>query len=67
MCLLDFIHVLFLEMSYEERASFIHDRKMDNAESILDLTPQQIERARGWTEDDFKALVSKEHHLPFRC
>lgn len=61
-----FIHVLFLEMSYEERASFIHDRKMNNAESILDLTPQQIERARGWTEDNFKALVSKEHHLPFR-
>lgn len=54
-----YLHILILYGSYEYRQVFIQDRKVDNAESILNLNDQDIADADNWDEEEFQSLVSR--------
>jgi hypothetical protein len=54
------LHALILHQSCEDRNFFRQDRKLNNAESVLDLTDEDIERARTWTEEGSHAMFSTE-------
>jgi SNF2 family DNA or RNA helicase len=53
-----YLHILVLHGTYEDHNFFIQDRKLNDAESVLNLTDEDDERARTWTEERSYAMVS---------
>jgi hypothetical protein len=55
-----YLHILVLHGTYEDRNFFIQHRKLNNAESVTELTDEDIERVEICKEEDFHAIVRTE-------